>query len=81
MTPQDTITELNGLIQTCKDGELGYTPAATHVRNTELETVFASARRSAAGSRRRCMSRWSGWAAILRIPARPAARCCGVGWS
>ncbi len=40
MTPQDTIAELNGLIQTCKDGELGYTPAATHVRNTELETIF-----------------------------------------
>jgi uncharacterized protein (TIGR02284 family) len=40
VTTEDTIAELNGLIQTCKDGELGYTAAATHVRNTELETVF-----------------------------------------
>jgi uncharacterized protein (TIGR02284 family) len=34
--------ELNGLIQTCKDGELGYTAAAADVRNTELETIFTS---------------------------------------
>jgi uncharacterized protein (TIGR02284 family) len=41
MTTADTITELNGLIGTCKDGELGYTSAAADVRNTELESVFA----------------------------------------
>jgi len=40
VTTQDTIVELNGLIQTCKDGELGYRTAAADVRNTELETVF-----------------------------------------
>jgi uncharacterized protein (TIGR02284 family) len=40
MTTQETITELNGLITTCKDGELGYVTAAADVRNTELETVF-----------------------------------------
>jgi uncharacterized protein (TIGR02284 family) len=40
MTTADTIVELNGLIQTCKDGELGYRTAATDVQNTELETVF-----------------------------------------
>ncbi len=40
MTTQDTIVELNGLIQTCKDGELGYSTAANDVRNSELETVF-----------------------------------------
>jgi uncharacterized protein (TIGR02284 family) len=40
VTTEETITELNGLIQTCKDGELGYTAAATHVHNTELETIF-----------------------------------------
>ena len=41
MTTQETIVELNGLIQTCKDGELGYTTAASDVGNTELETVFS----------------------------------------
>jgi uncharacterized protein (TIGR02284 family) len=40
MTTEETITELNGLIRTCKDGELGYRTAAADVRNTELETVF-----------------------------------------
>ena len=40
MTTQDTISELNGLIRTCRDGELGYTSAAADVRNTELESVF-----------------------------------------
>jgi uncharacterized protein (TIGR02284 family) len=40
MTNADTIVELNGLINTCKDGELGYTTAAADVRNTGLETVF-----------------------------------------
>jgi uncharacterized protein (TIGR02284 family) len=40
MTAQQTIAELNGLIKTCKDGELGYRTAAADVRNTELETLF-----------------------------------------
>jgi uncharacterized protein (TIGR02284 family) len=40
MTTEETITELNGLISTCRDGVLGYTTAAADVRNTELETVF-----------------------------------------
>ncbi len=40
MTTEETIAELNGLIQTCRDGELGYGSAAADVRNTELETVF-----------------------------------------
>lgn len=40
MTAEETIAELNGLIQTCKDGELGYRTAAADVKNTELETAF-----------------------------------------
>lgn len=40
MTTQETIVELNALIHTCKDGELGYTTAAADVRNTELEGVL-----------------------------------------
>jgi len=31
MTTEETITELNGLIHNCKDGELGYTTAAADV--------------------------------------------------
>jgi uncharacterized protein (TIGR02284 family) len=42
MTTQETITELNGLITTCRDGELGYVTAAADVRNTELQTIFKS---------------------------------------
>lgn len=41
MTTEQTIAELNRLIETCKDGELGYRAAATDARNTELETIFA----------------------------------------
>lgn len=40
MTTEDTIRELNELVKTCKDGELGYRTAAADVRNTELETIF-----------------------------------------
>lgn len=40
MTTTETIIELNGLIQTCRDGELGYGAAATDVRDTPLESVF-----------------------------------------
>jgi uncharacterized protein (TIGR02284 family) len=40
VTTEDTIAELNGLIETCKNGELGYSAAAADVRNTELETIF-----------------------------------------
>ena len=40
MTTEDTIAHLNRLIETSKDGELGYRTAAQHVRNTQLQTVF-----------------------------------------
>lgn len=41
MTPAEIIVELNGLIRTCKDGELGYTTAASDVANTELGSAFS----------------------------------------
>ncbi len=41
MTIDETIQHLNQLTETCKDGELGYRTASEHVRNTELETIFA----------------------------------------
>jgi len=40
MTTEETIVELNGLIHTCQDCELGYTTAAADVRDAELETIF-----------------------------------------
>jgi uncharacterized protein (TIGR02284 family) len=40
VTLEDTIHHLNGLAETCKDGELGYDTAAENVRNTQLESVF-----------------------------------------
>src|SRR5271169_6497355 len=40
MTTEDTIEHLNGLTETCKDGELGYRTAAANARNTQLESVF-----------------------------------------
>jgi uncharacterized protein (TIGR02284 family) len=41
MTTEETIQHLNSLIETCKDGELGYRTAASDVKNTELATVFS----------------------------------------
>ena len=40
MTTEDTIAELNGLIQTCRTANWVTRSAAADVRNTELETVF-----------------------------------------
>ena len=40
MTPEDTIAYINQLIETSKDGELGYRTAAQHVHNTQLQTIF-----------------------------------------
>ena len=41
MGTKDTLSELNQVVQTCRDGDLGYRNAVEHVRNTELESVFA----------------------------------------
>ncbi len=41
MTNEETIKQLNQLIETCKDGELGYRTAAESVHNTELASVFS----------------------------------------
>jgi uncharacterized protein (TIGR02284 family) len=40
VTKEETIQELNKLIETCKDGELGYRAAAESVHNTELASVL-----------------------------------------
>ena len=41
MTTEDTIGLINQLIETSKDGELGYRTASQHVHNTQLKTVFS----------------------------------------
>src|SRR6516162_5770950 len=38
----DVVTVLNGLIETCKDGEEGYRTAARCVNNSDLKVLFTS---------------------------------------
>lgn len=40
MTQDDVIRELNELVEICKDSAEGFRTAASHVSNTELETMF-----------------------------------------
>ena len=40
MTPEVIITHLKQLVETSKNGELGYTTAAEHVNNTQLQSIF-----------------------------------------
>ena len=40
MTPEAIITHLKQLVETSKNGELGYTTAAEHVNNTQLQSIF-----------------------------------------
>ena len=40
MTNENTISTLNNLIQTCKDGQEGFKDAAEGVDNSQLKTVF-----------------------------------------
>jgi uncharacterized protein (TIGR02284 family) len=40
VTIEDTIAHLNRLIATCREGEQGYRTAASHVRNTQLHSIF-----------------------------------------
>ena len=39
-TDDQTIDELNKLIETCKDGEYGFKSCAEHVKSTDLKTIF-----------------------------------------
>jgi uncharacterized protein (TIGR02284 family) len=40
MTNKEVTARLNGLIETCKDGEYGFRACAEHVRSLELKTLF-----------------------------------------
>jgi uncharacterized protein (TIGR02284 family) len=41
MTNDDTIDQLNKLIETCKDGEYGFRSCAEHCKSPDLKTVFS----------------------------------------
>jgi uncharacterized protein (TIGR02284 family) len=49
MTVEDTISELNGLIETSRNGELGYAEAARLVEDTRLQSVLAGYSKERAG--------------------------------
>lgn len=49
MTVEDTISNLNSLIETCKNGELGYAEAARLVEDTKLETLLQGYSKERAG--------------------------------
>jgi len=40
MTNDDVISELNKLIETCKDGEYGFRTCSEHVKSQDLKTLF-----------------------------------------
>jgi uncharacterized protein (TIGR02284 family) len=40
MANSDIVDTLNDLIETCKDGEFGFTTCAKHVKSTELRNLF-----------------------------------------
>lgn len=43
METNDTISTLNGLIETCRDGQAGFQEASTNVKRADLKTLFAEA--------------------------------------
>ena len=49
MDVNDTISRLNGLIETCRNGELGYAEAARLVEDTRLQTILQGYSKERAG--------------------------------
>jgi uncharacterized protein (TIGR02284 family) len=49
MTKEETISQLNRLIETCRNGELGYAEAAKHIDDTRLQTVLQDYSKERAG--------------------------------
>src|ERR1700693_4202856 len=49
MTIEDTISNLNSLIETCRNGELGYAEAARLVDDTRLQTILEGYSKERAG--------------------------------
>ena len=66
MTPEETIDQLNALIQVCKDGQQGFETAAENVRNSELETMFRNYAKQRAGFARELQDQ------VERLGGKPA---------
>jgi len=49
MTTEDTISHLNSLIETCRNGELGYAEAAKDVEDSRLQTILQDYSKERAG--------------------------------
>jgi uncharacterized protein (TIGR02284 family) len=49
MVAEETISLLNGLIETCLNGQLGYAEAARLVEDTRLQTIFEGYAKERAG--------------------------------
>jgi uncharacterized protein (TIGR02284 family) len=49
MTVEDTISELNRLIETCRNGELGYAEAARLIDDSKLQTTLQDYSKERAG--------------------------------
>jgi uncharacterized protein (TIGR02284 family) len=49
MTTEDTISNLNSLIETCRNGELGYADAGGLMKDTRLQTVLQGYAKERAG--------------------------------
>ena len=43
MDTNDTISTLNGLIESCRDGQNGFQEASANVKNPDLKSLFAEA--------------------------------------
>jgi uncharacterized protein (TIGR02284 family) len=56
MKVDDTISQLNSLIETCKNGELGYAEAARLVEDTRIQTVLEGYSKERAGFARALQS-------------------------
>lgn len=49
MTAEETVSHLNDLIETCRNGELGYAEASRLVEDTRLQTIFEDYSKERAG--------------------------------
>ena len=57
-TTKDYISTLNGLIETCKDGEQGFRSAAEGVQRADLKTLFNSTSTNAKEPSSRATCSW-----------------------
>ena len=76
----DVISTLNGLIETCKDGERGLLHAAELVTNPGLKTFFTATARRRAEIAAEIAASAAAPPAASAPPPRDALRGLGIGW-